>query len=304
MARKRAPLISVVIPTFNRAPDLRRALESVRRQTYDRWEILVVDNHSADDTDAVVASCGDPRIHLFKVRNNGVIAVSRNLGIAKAKGDYLAFLDSDDWWLPDKLEKSLACLEHGADVVFHDLWLAHSARQRIHWRKCGTRALQRPVFDDLVVNGNALCTSSVVIRSELVRRLGGFSEDPTLVAWEDYDLWLRISKETERFTRLEVPLGYYWVGGGNTTSAQRTLRNIQRFCERYIAPEVRWRDTGMPAWCHYSYGIAYVQLGQHAAAADHMSRAMRGNLPWTRRLYALLQAVACSGRCARRSDTI
>ena len=92
------PLVSVVIPTYNHAYLLKDALHSVICQTYTNIEIIVIDNNSVDDTEEVVLSFLDPRIIFKKINNNGIIAASRNMGILIAKGDYIAFLDSDDIW--------------------------------------------------------------------------------------------------------------------------------------------------------------------------------------------------------------
>ena len=101
------PQVSIIIPTYNRAKDLKRALQSVFDQTFTDWEIVVVDNHSMDDTDSLIKSFNEPKIRLFKIHNEGVIAASRNLGLRHSLGEYIAFLDSDDWWLPKKLEESI-----------------------------------------------------------------------------------------------------------------------------------------------------------------------------------------------------
>ena len=113
------PVVSVIIPTYNRASDLKRALNSVQEQTFVNWEALVVDNNSEDNTDEIVIGFNDPRIKLFKINNDGVIAASRNKGIKEASGEYIAFLDSDDWWAPNKLELSVAALKAGSDIVYH-----------------------------------------------------------------------------------------------------------------------------------------------------------------------------------------
>lgn len=89
-------LVSIVIPTYNRAQDLERALKSLLAQTFCDWEALIVDNYSKDNTDELIKSFNDPRMKLFKIHNQGVIAASRNVGIKNAKGGYVAFLDSDD----------------------------------------------------------------------------------------------------------------------------------------------------------------------------------------------------------------
>ena len=99
-----SPLISVVIPTYNHAEFLKVAISSVLAQTYQNFEIVIVDNHSNDHTREVVVSFSDDRIHLHKINNNGIIAASRNLGIDHAEGDWIAFLDSDDYWYPTRLQ--------------------------------------------------------------------------------------------------------------------------------------------------------------------------------------------------------
>ena len=106
----RRDTVSIVTPTFNCAPLLRRAIDSVLQQTHQDWELLVVDNHSTDGTEELVRGYRDTRIRYFKIQNNGVIAASRNLAISQAKGEWLAFLDADDWWMPQKLEVSVRSL--------------------------------------------------------------------------------------------------------------------------------------------------------------------------------------------------
>lgn len=260
-------LISIIIPTYNRARDLYHALRSVLAQTYPTWEALVVDNYSSDNTEDIVKSFGDPRIQLFKIHNNGVIAASRNLGIKHATGEYVAFLDSDDWWIPQKLEESLKYLEQGADVVYHDLFLMTRHRQKIFWRKAHTRDLRSPVFNDLIANGNALNNSSVVVRKKLIDEIEGLSEDHDLVAIEDYDAWLRIAKFTEKFKKIPKTLGYYWEGGGNTSNPHRIINNIN-------AIEARYADAifGLGVdWLNYVKGRSYYRLRHYETARKHLA---------------------------------
>ncbi|MFM8815465.1 MAG: glycosyltransferase family 2 protein, partial [Actinomycetes bacterium] len=107
----RSPLVSIVIPTYNHAPMLQRALSTVVKQTYQNWNAIVVNNFSTDNTLEIVAAFNDPRIQVVNFRNNGVIGASRNEGIALSTGTYVAFLDSDDTWVPSKLEKCVEILE-------------------------------------------------------------------------------------------------------------------------------------------------------------------------------------------------
>jgi glycosyltransferase involved in cell wall biosynthesis len=125
------PLVSIIIPTFNREKELERALNSVFSQTYTNWEICIVDNNSSDNSIQLINNYNNPRIKLYTINNKGVIGASRNLGIQKAKGKYLAFLDSDDWWSSRKLEVSVKFLEQGkASVVYHDLFIVKKESQK------------------------------------------------------------------------------------------------------------------------------------------------------------------------------
>lgn len=273
------PVVSVVIPTYNRAADLRRALASVQAQSETRWEGIVVDNHSTDDTDSVIAGFADPRIRFVKIHNRGIIATSRNAGIREAKGAYVAFLDSDDWWTPRKLEFSVAALERGADVTYHDLWLVTSARQKLVWRKARTRKLASPVFDDLLAGGNALVNSSVVMRASLLEAMNGLAEDESLVAIEDYDAWLRAAKLTEKFERIPRTLGYYWAGGGSFSNPKRTLRTLDALEERYRAPLGAARGGAGAHWLSYARGRAYQSLGEREKARENLDLVRWGRAP-------------------------
>lgn len=274
------PLISIIIPTYNRVRGLDRALKSVLVQTYQHWEALVVDNCSSDNTDDLIKSFNDPRIKLFKVHNEGIIAVSRNLGINQARGEYIAFLDSDDWWSSKKLEKSIKYLRQGADVVYHDLFLATKSNQRLFWRKARTRNLKSPVFQDLLMNGNTLGNSSVVIRKDLLSTINGLSEDRNLIAIEDYDAWLRIAKFTEKFKRIPQTLGYYWVGGGNMSNPTRLLKNLNTIEERFAKEMLDLYGYRSIYWLSYAKGRAYYCLGYYKIAKKNLERVLLWRAPF------------------------
>lgn len=253
-AANTSPLVSVVVPTYNRAYCLDRTIQSVLSQTYTNWELIIVDNHSTDNTNEVVDEFNDSRIRFLEIHNNGVIAASRNKGLQAAKGEYVAFLDSDDWWLPGKLEASIQCLDSGMDIVYHDLYLVSSLPPKARfWKRACTRQVKSPVLQDLLFNGNAINNSSVVVKRKLMEKIGGFTEDPLLIAAEDYDAWLRISRHTDAFCRLDKILGFYWDGGGNISSAERTIKNIERLRELYSGEysDCRGFDTSV----HYAYSL-------------------------------------------------
>jgi glycosyltransferase involved in cell wall biosynthesis len=204
-------LVSVVIPTYNHARFLERALQSVLDQTHVTWEAIVVDNHSIDNTDDVMAKFSDPRVRHLKIHNKGVIAASRNMGIRASNGDWVAFLDSDDWWTETKLEVCLRCADKGFDLVYHDLEIV-TEEPRIFQRKViNSWQVKQPVLIDLLERGNAIATSSVMVRRKILTQVNGMNESAALVAAEDYNTWLRIAQVTDRFQYISKRLGYYKI---------------------------------------------------------------------------------------------
>lgn len=203
------PLISVVIPSYNTGNYLGRAIQSVLEQSFIRWEVLVVDNHSTDDTDEVLNRFTDPRIKVLKVHNNGVIAVSRNMGIRAAKGEWVAFLDSDDWWASRKLQSCYEIMDDKVDLIYHELKIVRDHPVLFQRKTIGSRQVQTPVIIDLMVSGNAIATTSVVVRKWLLNQIDGMNENCDMVACEDYNTWLRIAKLTDRFKYLPKCLGFY-----------------------------------------------------------------------------------------------
>lgn len=269
--------VSVVIPTYNRVADLRRALASVLRQTHRNWEAVVVDNNSTDGTRQMVEGLGDPRIRLIGINNEGIVARSRNRGIQEASGEFVALLDSDDWWRPEKLEHSLRVLRAGAEVTYHSLYRVASAGQRIHWRRTLTRTLRSPVFQDLLDHGNALANSSVVLRRGLLLQVGGISEERGKIGYEDFDAWLRVARVTERFSQVPGTWGYYWSGGENLSTPERVMRNLEDFRASWLVNDPAWHGR-LPGWVHYAFGRAYFHRGAWQLALEHMREARGGHL--------------------------
>jgi glycosyltransferase involved in cell wall biosynthesis len=217
------PLISVIIPTYNHAHFLSRALQSVLDQTFTNWEAIVVDNHSQDNTDHILQAFQDPRISLLKINNNGIIAASRNLGIRSAKGQWIALLDSDDWWLPEKLEVCMKAAKNEVDLIYHDLEIVGNGSGLFKQKCIKSRRLKKPALTDLLANGNAIPTSSVVFRKKLFDELGGMSERKEIVAAEDYNTWLRIADITEQFCYIPETLGYYQVHGAGISQKDMSV---------------------------------------------------------------------------------
>lgn len=205
------PFITIVIPTFNHAKFLRNAIYSVANQTYTNWEIVIVDNHSTDNTDDVLKEFVNLPLRAFKIKNYGIIASSRNFGIQKAKGEWISFLDSDDEWLPDKLQKCVEKINNDVDIIFHNLTIRRKKRKFYNKRLIQGRHLNKPILVDLLINGNPIVNSTVVVRRDLLIKLNGLNEDPQMIAAEDYNTWLRLAQITEGFVYVPESIGFYTV---------------------------------------------------------------------------------------------
>ena len=212
-----------MIPTYNNAKFISKALKSVINQTYKNWEAIIVDNESIDETYKLINNFNDPRIKYFTISNDGIIAKSRNLGIKKAKGEWIAFLDSDDWWTKDKLEVCLSNIDETVDFIYHDLEIVDSTSKfYLKKKNAKGRQLKKPILNDLLIGlinkGNAIANSSVIVRKNILNKIGGISENKNLVAAEDFNTWLRIAKQTDQFKYLNKKLGFYLI---HDVSAQK-----------------------------------------------------------------------------------
>lgn len=220
------PFFSIVIPTYNHAEFIGRCIESLLRQTYQNWEAIIVNNFSEDNTIEVVEKFNDPRIRLINNANGGVIAVSRNKGLSLAKGNWICFLDSDDWWYPNKLEASLKYLDK-YDLVYHNLDKNYSANKSNG--KVYGRQLYGDITKDLLVNGNGIPNSSVIVRKKIIDEIGFISEDKNLIAVEDWDYWIRAAFVTNKFKFINQSLGAYWIGENISVSEKQIIREKNLF---------------------------------------------------------------------------
>jgi len=218
-----APLVSVVIPTYNHAHFLGRALQSVLDQTYPHWEAIIIDNHSRDNTDLVVAELSDPRIRLLKIHNHGVIAASRNLGIRVATGEWIAFLDSDDWWTRNKLQVCVDSINDEVDLLHHDLKIIREKPALCRPGIIKSRQIKQAALLDLLVGGNQISNSSVLVRKKIFDDIGLMNESHHMIGCEDYNTWLRIAQVSNRFYFIPQSLGYYFLHRGGVSQKDMSL---------------------------------------------------------------------------------
>jgi glycosyltransferase involved in cell wall biosynthesis len=233
------PLISIIIPSYNHAHFLARALESVMSQTYANWEVIIVDNHSEDNTDQVISNFNDSRISLLKIHNEGIIARSRNKGVLASRGEWIAFLDSDDWWKAEKLSACVVLMDQPYDLIFHDLKIERPKTKLIAGKYRLGRTLTKPITTDLLINGNPISTTSVLVRKDMLMKVELMDESAGLVAAEDFNCWLKIAEKNGNFVHLPQVLGYYFIHsqGMSKRDISESVRNASESFSKNLSPE-------------------------------------------------------------------
>jgi glycosyltransferase involved in cell wall biosynthesis len=198
------PAVSVILPTHNRAALLARSVGSVLAQTWSDLELIVVDDGSTDDIAAALRPVRDGRLRLVRLPDRVGGARARNAGLLEARGRFIAFQDSDDEWLPTKLEKQMAAFA----AAPADIGVVYCAC----WREVEGKQLHYPRFDEPVVEGdlhaallarNFIATPCAVARREVLDEVGGF--DDAMPRYQDWDLWVRVARQA-RFTHLPEEL--------------------------------------------------------------------------------------------------
>ena len=216
-----SPKVSVIVPTYNRANRLEGTLRSILSQTYQDFELIVVDDGSTDNTSKVIESF--PSAQYLPMKKNSGVSKARNIGLACAKGEFICFLDSDDLWKEKKLEIQIHWMESNTDnqVCYTDeIWVRNGVR-------VNQMNKHRKYTGDIFRHCLALCIvspSSVMIRAKLFNEIGNFDE--SLPACEDYDLWLRIAVKYA-FHFIEEPLIIKQGGHGDQLS--RKYWGMDRF---------------------------------------------------------------------------
>jgi glycosyltransferase involved in cell wall biosynthesis len=237
------PNVSVVIPTYNRSKLLRKTVQSVLDQSFKDYEILVVNNSSTDDTKEMLESLGDPRIRVLDILNQGVIAKSRNLGMRNARGEYIAFLDDDDLWLSEKLEKQVGYLEKHPeyDLIYSPVWTIDENDARKEYLEIKRSPTEGNIFYELV-RGNYISTLTVLMRKSLLSEIGFFGENPALRSIEDYDYWLRIALK-KQIGFINEPLALYRVHSSGVSKTVNESRLNQKVLKSFEDnPEVTDKD--------------------------------------------------------------
>ena len=237
------PSVSIILPTYNRyGYFLERAVQSVIRQSYKNWELIVVDNNSSDGTLKYLKSIKNNNISILSINNDGNIARSRNLGIKNASGDFIAFLDSDDFWEKDKLLSSISFFNKNHEYVgvcHSEYWLSDDIK---NVKNYGPESNYK--FDKLLTRGNCISLSAVILQKKCLKDVGYFSEDVDIITAEDYDLWLKISKLGKKIGFLTDILGNFQLH--STSESSNIIRNTKAV-SKVLNKHINQKDIGLYA---------------------------------------------------------
>ena len=233
-------LVSVIMPAYNAEKYISEAIHSVIQQTYTNWELIVVDDGSADRTAIIVKDliAGNDRIK-YLYQDNGGQGKARNNGLKHAEGEYIAFLDADDLWVPDKLLVQIRMMSGTrSDLIFCDAYVFEGKpgpEKRIninpgYYR--GEEAVHKFLFC------NYIPVLTVLVKKSALEKVNGFSEAKEIQNAEDYHLWLRLLINANVFFGIDTPLAYYRIHRASATSGEGELLFPAFCCLRDIA--TRW----------------------------------------------------------------
>lgn len=285
------PIVSVIIPTYNRSHLVTRAIRSVLHQTYQNLEVIVVDDASTDNTSDVVGTLGDERIKYIRHSGNKGASAARNTGIEAAGGELIGFLDSDDEWLPEKLQRQVdkfdstsanVGLVYGGYIIIDD-----ETKQRIKQEKPKLRGC---VFQELLKE-DFVGSPTPLVKRECFQKVGVFDED--LRFGEDWDMWFRISQHYEFDFVSEMVATFY-------LSQHQITRDSTGFIQDILKFGVKHQDhlSENPAiLAHYLkwVGQKYLIECEYTTARVYFTRAVRANRRDMRLYIHLLAAFLLPG---------
>ncbi len=225
------PTVSVIIPTYNRAKLLKRAIKSVLNQEFGDFELIVVDDASLDNTPEVVKRIEDGRIRYIRLKKNSGGPVARNTGIKKARGEFIALLDDDDEWLPNRLDvqvKKFENLNREVGVVYGGFYYVSQQNGRVLGKRLPK--YRGDVYGHLL-RENFIGSPTLLIKRECFKRAGLF--DPDLSSSQDWDMWLRIAKHY-RFDYVDEIVAKYYVHGRQISfNMKKYIPGRERFIRKH-----------------------------------------------------------------------
>ena len=183
-------LVSIIIPTYNRGNIIQETINSILNQTYQNFQVFIIDDGSTDNTKKIIHSFRDQRIEYIFQNHSGLPATGRNIGLKKANGDYVAFLDSDDLWFPRKLELQIKLFEKNPEILLiatNGVLFPRKYNNKVLSLKKNTKVSFKQLLEK-----NIIINSSVLLKKEVIENIGLLDENLKLKYGEDFDYWLRL----------------------------------------------------------------------------------------------------------------
>ena len=253
------PKVSVIIPTYNRSNFLHSAIKSVLNQTFEDFEVIVVDDASTDNTRQVLDKFDDKRICYIRHKENKGGSAARNTGIKRSKGEFIAFLDDDDLWMPSKLEKQLDLINKNLEIgaVYTGAYKINESDKII---MCNYPSLRGNIFPDILKKNYVGSCSAVLIRKECIDRIGLFDEN--LPAGQDFDLWIRLAKNYQ-FDYVNEPLVIHRIHKKRiTTDHYGRLRAKKLLFKKYSKElTTSFKHRKILGFWHNVLGVYYCKCG-------------------------------------------
>jgi glycosyltransferase involved in cell wall biosynthesis len=237
------PKVSIIIPTYNRFDLLCQTIRSVLNQTYDNYEIIVVDDGSMDQTLTIPHIFS--RVRLIPINHSGLPAVARNVGIKESDSEFIAFLDSDDLWFPGKLTAQLQCFHENPDAVLICTNATLVNEEATNHTSVPENIFQNTYFPHKLsqkgnllgelIKDNFIISSTTILKRNIIQKTGLFDENPLKRAVEDYDLWLKVAALGEMIY-LDTPSIHYKV------TSNSSIRKGQSISHHYKALLLTFND--------------------------------------------------------------
>jgi glycosyltransferase involved in cell wall biosynthesis len=264
-------MISVIIPAYNRAKLLTRAIQSVLSQTYQDFEIIVVDDFSKDNTDELMQQYHDTRIRYIKHSQNKGGNAARNTGIKQARGEFIAFLDSDDEWLPEKLEKQIALIKQSPEqvgLIFSSFKIINLVKKT----ECVYSVNRDCLAPEKILIRNFIGTFSVVlVKKKLLEQVNGLDE--TLMSCQDWDLYVRLRKVCE-FDYIDEPLVNYYSTRSKTQISHNREAVVQGYTRIFEKNKTDFDQLSVAQKIDYFQfiGCIFVEVGSYWKGVTRLSK--------------------------------
>ena len=244
-----SPLVSIIVTTFNRKQILKETIDSILNQTFENFELIVIDNFSNYDYITYMDSFNDIRIKPFQNNNNGIIALNRNFGIMKSKGKYIAFCDDDDIWFPSKLEKQINVMKNSSNKGVYCMQ-KHFGKTNIFsdYFGIGPFPFRQKTDTKSLIRVNCIPFSTVLLKKNIFDKVKLFNEEKIFIGIEDHELWIRISK-VSNFNFIPEVLVLHRVHKNNAfnkiSSINEGIKKINRIYDNSIQKNIAGKNRNV-----------------------------------------------------------